>query len=57
MRYFYASRYSDGVTVYSAECAAQPEGGSPVIQRWFADPVDALKAAAASGTLIQVVPS
>jgi len=58
MRYLYASRYhSDGVTMYSAECAAQSEEGRPLIQRWFADPADALKAAAASGTLVQVASS
>jgi hypothetical protein len=57
MQYFYASRYSDGLMTYSADCAAQQEGAISLIPRWFADPSDARNAAAASGTLMQVVSS
>jgi hypothetical protein len=55
MHYFYATRYSHGVMMYSADCAAQQEGAMPLIPRWFAAPNDARKAAAASGTLMPVV--
>jgi hypothetical protein len=54
MQYFYATRYSQGIMMYSADCATQQEGAIPLIQRWFAVPSDALAAAAASETLVQV---
>jgi hypothetical protein len=54
MQCFYATRYYQSVMMYSADCATQQEGAIPLIQRWFAVPSDALAAAAASGTLMQV---
>jgi hypothetical protein len=57
MQYFYATRYYHSAMMYSADCATQQDGAIPLIQRWFTAPSDALAAAAASGTLMQVASS
>jgi hypothetical protein len=51
MQCFYATHYSHGIMTYPADCAVQPEGATPLVQRWFAQPSDARAAAVASGTL------